>query len=339
MIKIIKEHVERYPHMQIQDVAKLLYQSVFGGGHLITDPSKSLKRIQEEYHSILMQDASTSPVIESIGNGMCRIYISSISNGLCTNVLNEIFIRSAAHQRGTIKELELKIQHCLEAFQNGQLPFSADIATEYFENWKSQGYPAISHSDTYRENYAPAYRVIEESYAQIYDIVQQIEETNPSVIAIDGMCASGKTTLGELIHMNYPESNLIHMDDYFLQPHQRTESRLAEVGGNVDYERFYNEIILHLKDKKGFTYHKYDCKTQSLSSEIFVSWKPLIIIEGSYSQHPYFGDPYDLRLFCEISIDEQKKRILKRNGQEMLERFVSEWIPKENAYFDTFKIR
>ena len=36
------------------------------------------------------------------------------------------------------------------------------------------------------------------------------------------------------------------MDDYFLQPYQRTEERLAEPGGNVDYERFKEEIY----DKK-----------------------------------------------------------------------------------------
>ena len=64
-----------------------------------------------------------------------------------------------------------------------------------------------------------------------------------------------------------------------------------------------------------------------------------MIIEGSYSQHPYFGEPYDLRVFCEISDKEQKERILKRNGLEMLERFSNEWIPKENAYFNTYKIR
>jgi len=161
----------------------------------------------------------------------------------------------------------------------------------------------------------------------------------PYIVAIDGMSASGKTTLGKLLHSEFPESNLFHMDDYFLQPHQRTEERLSEIGGNLDYERFYEEIILHLHDKNGLSYCKYDCHTQNLSSKIFVPWKPLIIIEGSYSQHPYFGEPYDLRIFCEISSEEQRQRILKRNGPEMLERFVNEWIPKENVYHQTFKIK
>jgi len=175
----------------------------------------------------------------------------------------------------------------------------------------------------------------------IKKIKQYIEKEPhpPLVIAIDGMSAAGKTTLGELLHEEFPESNLFHMDDYFLQPHQRTEERLAEVGGNVDYERFKEEIILHLKDHEDFHHRVYDCQTQKLGSEVHTAWKPLVIIEGSYSHHPYFGEPYDLRIFCEIPEEEQRNRILKRNGPEMFEHFVNEWIPKENDYFKTYKIR
>lgn len=180
---------------------------------------------------------------------------------------------------------------------------------------------------------------------KIDDLIRTIKqntdrETGYSyVIAIDGMSGSGKTTLGELLHKEFPDSNLFHMDDYFLQPHQRTTERLSEVGGNVDYERFMDEIILHLNDRTGISYHKFNCQTQLLSPAIRVPWKPLVIIEGAYSQHPYLGEPYDLRIFCEISEEEQRNRILIRNGPEMLKRFATEWIPKENAYFKKYQIR
>lgn len=162
---------------------------------------------------------------------------------------------------------------------------------------------------------------------------------SPYVIGIDGMSGSGKTTLGKLLQREYSDSNLFHMDDYFLQPYQKTPERSTEIGGNVDYERFMEEIILHLGDTDGFHYRTYDCHTQTLSSEIHITPKPLVIIEGAYSQHPYFGNPYDLLIFCEISEKEQKRRILKRNGAKMLELFVGEWIPKENLYFKTYCIK
>jgi uridine kinase len=179
----------------------------------------------------------------------------------------------------------------------------------------------------------------------LYNIIERIEKNlketqkRPFVVAIDGMSASGKTTLGNSLHEHFPESILFHMDDYFLQPHQRTCERLSEVGGNVDYERFKEEIILHLNDENGITHRKYDCQSQTLDPKLHADWKPVIIIEGAYSQHPYFGDVYDLCVFCEISPEEQRKRILKRNGAKMLKRFESEWIPKENAYFAKYKIK
>lgn len=340
MINIIKKHIECYLKMQIQDVAKLLYQSEFGGGHMIADSGKSLKRIQEEYEKLNLEDVVCMSEVEPIGDGMCRIYLTCLSNGVRAEVLNQIFVQSANHRTGTVRGLEVKIKEFLEACKNGEVPYREAEVMEYFIQWKKQGYPAMSHSDIYRESYYPAYRVIEETYVKTYEVIQMIEKAKrPLVVAIDGKSASGKTTMGNLLHENFPESNLFHMDDFFLQPHQRTDERLAEVGGNVDYERFKSEIIDHLSDKDGLKYRSYNCGNQKLGEEIFVPWSPLVIIEGAYSHHPYLGDVYDLRIFCEIEKEEQEARILKRNGAEMLKRFQNEWIPMENKYFETYKIK
>lgn len=157
-------------------------------------------------------------------------------------------------------------------------------------------------------------------------------------IVIDGMCASGKSTLGQLLHEVYG-GNLFHMDDFFLQPHQRTEKRLAEPGGNIDYERFQKEVIEHLENKQGFHYGIFDCGEQCIVSSVEVSYEPITIIEGSYSAHPYFGDVADLQFFLEVDKDEQMKRIRQRNGEQRSERFQKEWIPMENRYCEAFGIK
>jgi len=330
--------------MEIRDIAKLLYQSEFGGGHMIADPQMSLKRIQEEYSSLTLEALCVPSVVENIGNGLSRIYLSCLNNGVSADVLNEMFVHSANNKKGTVKGLEDKIELVLSLCQEGTLCYSVNEVSDFFEAWENDGYPAMSHSEIYRTNYHPAYRVIEDNFAKLYDVICNafaLKEVRlkPYVIAIDGMSGSGKSTFANLLYKSFPESNLFHMDDYFLRPKQRTKERLAEIGGNVDYERFYNEILCHLNDTDGLSYQKYDCCTLELRKEIFVPWKPLVIIEGSYSQHPYFGDAYDLRVFLEITPQEQRERILKRNGAEILKRFESEWIPKENAYFEKFEIK
>lgn len=177
---------------------------------------------------------------------------------------------------------------------------------------------------------------------RLLDVHMQAEE--PLILAIDGRCGSGKSTFAQQLARQY-QAEVIHMDDFFLRPEQRTTERMQEIGGNVDRERFLEEVVLPLgrgKDRAAgvlLTYRRFDCSRQELTDLVQIKRSPLIIVEGTYSCHPYFGDPYDLRIFMDIDPKEQISRISARNGQEMLRRFLEEWIPREEAYFDQFGIR
>ena len=177
----------------------------------------------------------------------------------------------------------------------------------------------------------------------VKDVSEQIDTLLQSdkkmiLMVIEGMCGSGKSTLGEALIKKY-DCNLFHMDDFFLQPYPRTPERLAEIGGNVDYERFAKEVLKPLQDGETFAYGVFDCSRQEIGYKVQVPYKRLNIVEGAYSTHPYLADRYDLAIFLEIDEELQHKRLLKRNGPERLKRFIAEWIPKELAYFEKFGIR
>lgn len=55
--------------------------------------------------------------------------------------------------------------------------------------------------------------------------------------------------------------------------------------------------------------------------------------------HPLLIENYDLKIFLDIDADSQRERILKRNGKEMYSKFINEWIPLENKYFNELNIR
>jgi uridine kinase len=152
------------------------------------------------------------------------------------------------------------------------------------------------------------------------------------IVAIDGKCTSGKTTLASKLAEIY-DCNVFHMDDFFLRPEQRTPERFAEVGGNVDYERFQEEVLLPLKSGNSFSYRPFDCSTFTLAVPVTVAPKKLNIIEGTYSHHPYFGNPYDLKILLTVDEETQRQRILERPAF-LHKRFFEEWIPMENRYFD-----
>ena len=167
-------------------------------------------------------------------------------------------------------------------------------------------------------------------------IQQLLSEKETVIVAIDGNCTSGKTTLANQLAANY-DCNIFHMDDFFLRSEQRSPERFSEFGGNVDYERFNEEVLLPLKSGKPFSYRPFDCSTFQLTDPVPVMPKKLNIIEGTYSLHPYFGDIYDLKIRLSISPYVQRQRILER--PELLhKRFFEEWIPMEDRYFDGFRI-
>lgn len=178
--------------------------------------------------------------------------------------------------------------------------------------------------------------IMEKIVAQIKEWVDAQTEKQRILIAIDGSCTSGKSTLGKALKAEF-DCNLFHVDDYFLRPQQRTAERLSEVGGNVDYERFYREVLMPLKTNTAFAYRPNDCRT-GLLEEVSVQPKRINIIEGSYSHHPYFGNIYDLRVFLEVNPEIRAQRIRCRLPM-LQKKFFSDWIPMEQKYFETFSIR
>lgn len=158
----------------------------------------------------------------------------------------------------------------------------------------------------------------------------------PIVVAIDGNCTAGKTTLASILEKEY-DCNVFHMDDFFLRPEQRTAERYAQPGGNVDYERFREEVLLPLKKNCAFIYRPFSCKTFTLSEPVTVIPRILNIVEGTYSLHPYFEAPYDLRIFLSVDSKIQLERISQR-PPHLVQRFITDWIPMEKRYFDFFRI-
>lgn len=168
--------------------------------------------------------------------------------------------------------------------------------------------------------------------------IRALAAAQPRVlVAIDGRCAAGKTTLAASLQAQLA-CNVFHMDDFFLRPEQHTPERLRQPGGNVDFERFLTEVLRPLRDGAPVTYRPYDCRTQRLCAPVHAEARPVNLIEGSYSCHPALWDLYDLHVFLSVGPEEQHRRIAARNGEKMLPMFTNVWIPMEETYFARFQV-
>ena len=139
------------------------------------------------------------------------------------------------------------------------------------------------------------------------DLIKTIESTTVKIIAIDGRCAAGKTTLAgkmaEELHCK-----VVHMDDYYLPFGKRTDSVMQNPGGHMDYERIIDEIFAPLKAGKE-------------------AWC-----------HPQLEAYYDYKIFLDIVLEEQERRLTQRNP-ERVEMFQKMWILREEFYFEVYGVK
>ncbi len=331
---LLKEHFQRYPLLQPQDVLKFLHQSAFGCGHLIASPAAAAEYIRQE----MGQCAESMAAIEALDGDFCRVHLSYAKKlGVSADTLAKLLAHSAQEPCGDEESLEIQLTIALSMAKNGELPFSFEALNQEVIAWRSADFPARHHSEAFRDAYAPAYRVIKKKYARWLPLLAKIEvessKKSPALIAIEGGSASGKTTLSQLLSRLY-DCNVFHMDDFFLRPEQRTEARFAQAGGNVDHERFLAEVLLPLSQGKTVQYSTFDCSTFTLRPAVEIDPKELNIIEGAYSMHPQLAQFYDFSVFLSITPQLQRERIEKRNSPDMAQRFFDTWIPLERTYFE-----
>ena len=157
---ILLAHARRYPQMEPTDAVKLLYQSEFGGGHLIRDEKACLDRLTEEYRAT--PQSRDIPLTEDIGNGIVRVNLAALdANGVTPEQLGRVFLHSSAQVRGTEAAFREKLALLQELTAAGAMPFSQDALEAYLTDYEAAGFPPVSHSETYRKNYHPAYRVVQ----------------------------------------------------------------------------------------------------------------------------------------------------------------------------------
>lgn len=312
----------------IQDRVKRLYQRAFGPGHHVPDADQATARLVEECKH-LVPVPFEELLFEPVGNGLCRMNLRPlVQTGLPLEVAAAMFIQTANTFQAKPEIFEAKL--------DGLARTPEDRA--WIEAYKAGQSPALSHSEAYHAAYHPAYRVIREDYARAFPVILRMAQMQQGIIAIDGPCASGKSTLAQLLGDLFSVT-VLHLDDFFLRPEQRTPERLAEPGGNFDRERFVAEALTPLAQGKPFTFRPYNCAHQVLADPVSVVPTPVSIVEGVYCQHPDLRDVYALRTFLTIDPQLQQERLLARNGEALLKRFIAEWIPMENRYFEAFDVQ
>lgn len=338
-VNYFADQVLMHPTMQPRDAVKLCYQAAFGAEHLLLDIESARRYFYDETASVAARDGE---LYEQISPDYCRVNLDMWKkSAISSEWLFKMFCITAGDKKNS--DPEAKFHQYLgdigDLVKKSELPFNKEEWDDFLDEYGPHTPKAVHHSDTYRSAEKPAYRIVSVDLVQLIPLLECMSSLveRPGVIAIDGRAASGKSTLALKLQA-ITGAGLVHMDDFFLPGELRTEARLAEPGGNVHSERFLAEAVPQLRNGEAFSYRTFDCSTMQMGGNRDVVPSEWRIVEGSYSCHPKHGDIYDIKVFCDISPEEQMGRILERNGEEMASMFKSSWIPMEEAYFDAYSV-
>ena len=161
--------------------------------------------------------------------------------------------------------------------------------------------------------------------------------TKPLVLALDGRCGSGKTTLADGLTRQFPASIVLHTDDFYLPPAQRVRGWERTPCANMDLIRLRDEALRPAYEGQPVLYRAYSCRAGAYQPVQELAAPPLVILEGSYSHHPLLAGYETLQVFVTCSKEEQTRRLQAREG-ERYANFAARWIPLEEGYFAQYRI-
>ena len=142
-IDLIKQHQKNYPLMTIQDHIKLAYQCAYGPYHMHADFDRILSYLKEEAKNDHQK-------VEYLVNGYARFYYDKNTD---LDLLARLFFLSM--EKSDNDDLFLSYLDDIRYY------FNTNETIDYLKD----GIRAISHSDIYRLNYQPHYRLIKKDYA------------------------------------------------------------------------------------------------------------------------------------------------------------------------------
>lgn len=353
--KYLRQQASAHPVMEPADVHKMLYQAVYGAEHLLKDVESARKYFQKEYEDVIPRDEE-EPLWEQIGTDVYRVNLrewkkknlppewlfsmfagSAEMSGECCGKTSEVA------KQEKMQEFFQYIDMAYSLSEEGIFPFSAEKFAEYSVEYQKELPRPVHHSESYRRTQQPSYRLINGKFLRLIPLLEQMQTLKNNgnekvIVAIDGRCASGKSTMAEMLS-RIVGASVIHMDDFYLPAAMRTKERLAQPGGNVHRERFLQEVMPGLEMGEDFAYRRFDCRMMDLGEErkVMKSWA--YVVEGAYSHHPELGEYADIKVFSNVEYEEQLRRIEARDGGRCLPMFKERWIPFEETYFAAFSVR
>lgn len=297
----IKRNIKKYPKSDKLDIFKLLYQDNLLVGHLVNQ-GKARDYLNNEV--INLNSSDDNLLYEFISETVVRVNLIPFLKVFDCDYLIELFVQTSL--------IESKNKLYQESLNLGLI--------DYYNMYRNN---PPSHSQIYRSNYHPHYRVVaskllskELKSIQLQNFIENIRNDKLQIIALEGRCGSGKSTISRLL----TDVTIIEMDDHFDSDNHPV---------NVEY---MEKLLSSLKTGEEIIEKCYDCHSGSYY-EKKKEVKNVVVVEGVYSFLPKLRKYYDYLAYIVLDKELQIERIKCRSN---FNQFIEKWIPREEEYFNKF---
>ena len=175
--ELVNRHQRFRPKLEIQDVYKLLYQSVFGVGHIIRSGGQALECLRREIESLDLRLHLDEEMVENISLDGKTVRVNLrpfVRKGSEAEKLYEAMRLSAEGNKGTPAEFQKLWKEFGSLVRSGAFGFDPKAFSDFDKFARENKYPLVHHSRTYVKYYHPSYRVVD---LQTYNKFFASEET------------------------------------------------------------------------------------------------------------------------------------------------------------------
>lgn len=152
------------------------------------------------------------------------------------------------------------------------------------------------------------------------------------LVGIDGRGGSGKSTLARSLGRFIEGAVVIEFDDFYRPSKDRLAPGDPDIGGNFEWRRLRDQVLIPLKQNQEARHQRYDWKTDAMAEWHTLPPSSVVIIEGNYSTRSELRDLYDFRIWVEAPHEMRLARGVERGGEDTRERWLNEWMPEEERY-------
>jgi uridine kinase len=167
--------------------------------------------------------------------------------------------------------------------------------------------------------------------------IRGLDRADPTLVAIDGRSAAGKSTLASRV-ADMTDVSVIDGDDFYAGGTDDEWDAMSpgeKAAHCIDWQR-QRSVLEALARGEAARWHPYDWDANDgrlVETPTMCPPAPVVILEGVYSARPELADLFHLRVLYDAPVEVRHRRWVEREGAGYLDDWARRWSEAEEWYF------